>query len=186
MIQAETSYKDAIKSDENAFGLESAVTSNVRNNLAALYVTEGRFAQAEPLLQWVSSFYDRTYGLDHPESAVVLNNLGELYRSEKQYGLAEENFKRAKSIYEKYPVLAHSPFYATVLNNLALTYQDEHKLSEAETLYKESIAVMQSNNVDAMRLRNALTNYSVLLHEAKRDAEAKTLENKIHDSIALR
>ena len=47
----------------------------VLNNLAALYNSQGRFADAEPLYKRALSSYKKALGLDHPKGRKVIRPL---------------------------------------------------------------------------------------------------------------
>ena len=60
------------------------VTENL-NNLAKLYQSQGRYAEAEPLLIQALELRKRLLGENHPHVAISLNDLAELYRSQGRY-----------------------------------------------------------------------------------------------------
>jgi tetratricopeptide (TPR) repeat protein len=60
------------------------VTENL-NNLAKLYHSQGRYAEAEPLLIQALELRKRLLGENHPHVAISLNDLAELYRSQGRY-----------------------------------------------------------------------------------------------------
>ena len=49
------------------------------NNLAALYVAQGRYAEAEPLYKRSLAIQEKALGPDHPDVGTSLNNLAGLY-----------------------------------------------------------------------------------------------------------
>ena len=59
--------------------------ANLLNNLATLYVGQGRYAEAEPLYKRALAIYEKALGPDHPDVANSLNNLAELYRPQGRY-----------------------------------------------------------------------------------------------------
>ena len=77
------------------------------NNLAALYCTQGQYAQAEPLYKRALAIWEKALGPDHPDVATSLNNLAELYGTQGQYAQAEPLYKRALAIDEKASVPNH-------------------------------------------------------------------------------
>ncbi len=48
-------------------------------NLAILYQTQGRYAEAEPLHRRALAIREKALGPDHPDVAASLNNLASLY-----------------------------------------------------------------------------------------------------------
>src|SRR5262249_18473979 len=71
--EAEPLCKRALDIREKALGPEHPDTANSLNNLAALYYSQGRYAEAEPL-------YRRALGPEHPHTVKVLENYAALLR----------------------------------------------------------------------------------------------------------
>ena len=68
------------------------------NNLAALYQTQGHYAQAEPLYRRSLAILERALGPDHPDVATSLENLAALYRATQRIAEAEKLEERAARI----------------------------------------------------------------------------------------
>jgi tetratricopeptide (TPR) repeat protein len=94
------------------------------NNLAVLHVSQGRYADAEPLYKQSLAIYEKTFGPDHPNVATALNNLARLYQDQGRYTDAEPLYKRSLAIREKALGPDH-PDVAVSLNNLARLYQHQ-------------------------------------------------------------
>jgi tetratricopeptide (TPR) repeat protein len=75
--------------------------AKARNNLAELYRLQGRYVEAEPLLQESLAIRERALGPDHAAVAASLRNLAELYRSQGRFKEAEPLFKRSVTVSEK-------------------------------------------------------------------------------------
>ena len=86
------------------------------NNLADLYHTQGRYAEAEPLYQRALAIREQALGPDHPDVALSLNNLAALYRAQGRYAEAEPLYQRALAIGEKTLGRDH-PTFGTILKN---------------------------------------------------------------------
>ena len=114
------------------------------NNLSALYVQLGRYADAEPLDKRALAIREKVRGPGHPDVAASLSNLASLYDSQGRYGDAEPLLKRALAIKEKAVGPSH-PDVAISLNNLALFYQARGgRRREAST---HAIAIKRMQNV---------------------------------------
>ena len=87
------------------------------NNLAHLYKSQGRNAEAEPLYKRSLAIYEKALGSDHPGVAITLYDLALVYRTQGRYAEAEPHLKRALAIMEKALGPEH-PDFATDLNNL--------------------------------------------------------------------
>ena len=59
------------------------------NNLAVLYRSQGRYGDAEPLLQRALQLCREVLGEKHPSTLDTLSNLAALYRSQGRFGEAE-------------------------------------------------------------------------------------------------
>ena len=68
------------------------------NNLAGLYYTQGRYAEAEPLYKRALAIREKTLGPDHPDVANSLNNLAGLYQDQRRYADAESLYKRTLAV----------------------------------------------------------------------------------------
>ena len=68
------------------------------NNLASLYQTQGRYAEAEPLYKRALAIREKALGPDHPTVATSSNNLAHSYDAQGRYAEAEPLYKRALAI----------------------------------------------------------------------------------------
>ena len=59
------------------------------NNLAALYASQGRYGEAEPLYSETLQLSREVLGPRHPDTLSSMNNLALLYPSQGRYGEAE-------------------------------------------------------------------------------------------------
>lgn len=82
-------------------GLGSPGLGTSLNNLAMIYVRQGRYAEAEPLLKRALAIQEKALGPDHPDVSNSLNNLATLYAGQGRYADADPLFKRALAIHEK-------------------------------------------------------------------------------------
>ena len=71
------------------------------NNLAALYDSQGRYSEAEPLCVEALAMRKKMLGEEHPSVATSINNLAFLYSSQGRYDLAEPLYVEALAIAEK-------------------------------------------------------------------------------------
>src|SRR5712664_367812 len=96
------------------------------NNLAGLYVGQGKYSAAEPLYQHALSIRKEFSGTEDTEVASILSNLGVLYIDEGRYSEAESLYKRALEIRERVrePEDTH---WASLLSNFGTLYFVEAK-----------------------------------------------------------
>jgi tetratricopeptide (TPR) repeat protein len=112
------------------------------NQLAALYHSQGKYNEAEPLYRRSLSIVEKQLGENHPDVANSLNNLAVLYKNQGKYNEAEPLLLRSLSILEKQLGENH-PNVATSLNNLAGLYKSQGKYNEAESLYRRSLSIWE-------------------------------------------
>src|SRR5215813_7612663 len=74
-------------------GADHPDTAASLNNLALLYVLQGKYGEAEPLYKRALAIRERRLGADHPDTATSLHNLAELYRSQGKYEEAEPLYR---------------------------------------------------------------------------------------------
>jgi tetratricopeptide (TPR) repeat protein len=95
--EAEKLWKAGLEAAES-FGTQDPRYATSLNNLALLYQTQGRYADAEPFHKHALRSREKALGTDHPDVAQSLNNLAELYRAQARYGDAEPLHKRSLGI----------------------------------------------------------------------------------------
>ena len=69
---------------ERILGPEHPDTLSTINNLALLYVNQGKYEQAEPLYQRALASYELVLGTNHPTTIMVRNNYAILLEKMKQ------------------------------------------------------------------------------------------------------
>ncbi len=80
---------------EKVYGKEHPYAATFLNGLALLYVTTGRYAEAEPLYTRALAIDEKLYGKGHQDVARDLNGLALLYETTGRYAEAEPLYKRA-------------------------------------------------------------------------------------------
>ncbi len=113
------------------------------NNLAGVYQSQGKYADAEGLHKRALAIREKALGGGHPDVAATLNNLAILYGDQAKYADAEGLYKRALAIREKALGGGH-PDVAQSLNNLAVVYADQGKYADAEGLYKRALEIISA------------------------------------------
>ncbi|MEQ1742072.1 MAG: CHAT domain-containing protein, partial [Candidatus Nitrotoga sp.] len=138
-------YLRTLSISEKANGAEHPDTGVRLNNLADLYRTMARYAEAEPLYLRTLSISEKANGAEHPDTGVRLNNLADLYRTMARYAEAEPLYLRALSISEKANGTEH-PDTALSLNNLALLYRTTGRYAEAGQHLLRALQIARLNN----------------------------------------
>ena len=118
----EQPWRAALAIREATWGPLHPVTAIALNNLALNLGTQGRAAEAEPLLRRVLAIYEARIGADHPDTATSLVSLARGLAEQGRAAEAEPLFRRALAIWEA-RLGADHPDTLTALNNLGLLYQ---------------------------------------------------------------
>ena len=112
------------------------------DNLAGLYKTQERYADAEPLYKRSLAIWKKALGPNSPNVATSLNNLANLYQAQGRYADAETLYKQSLAIGEKVFAPDH-PDVARSLSNLVAVYHDQSRYADAEPLFKRSLAIRE-------------------------------------------
>ncbi|MBC7820424.1 MAG: CHAT domain-containing protein, partial [Planctomycetaceae bacterium] len=113
------------------------------NNLALLYDSLGRYAEAKPLYRQAVEIWRKTLGDQHLHYAAGLNNLAMLYDSMGRYADAEPLYQQALEIWRTTLGERH-PNYGACLNNLAELYRAVGQYELAEPLYLQEIEICRA------------------------------------------
>jgi tetratricopeptide (TPR) repeat protein len=114
------------------------------NNLAGLYESQGKWAEAEPLYDEALAICRTLFG-ERPNNdlATSLNNLAGLYRSQGKWAEAEPLYDEALAICRTLFGERPNNDLASSLNNLAGLYESQGKWAEAEPLYDQALAMLE-------------------------------------------
>jgi tetratricopeptide (TPR) repeat protein len=174
-FQAAIAHRETSQQGSEMSPSDLALLATSLNNLAGLYKSQGRYAEAEPLLERSLSIREQQLGPEHPDVATSLNNLALLYKSQGRYSEAEPLYERSLSIWEQQLGPAH-PDVATSLNNLAALYNSQGRYAEAETLYERSLSISEQQLGPVHPdVANSLNNLADLYYSQGRYAEAEPL-----------
>jgi tetratricopeptide (TPR) repeat protein len=155
--------------------LDSPDLAKSLDRLGCLYQEQGRYGEAEPLLQKALKLHRRLAGDDHPDVATSLNNLARLYKSQGRYNEAEPLYEQSLEI-RKHQLGADHPAVATSLNNLAELYNSQGRYNEAEPLYEQSLEIMERQlGADHPAIAISLNNLAGLYKSQGRYSEAESL-----------
>jgi tetratricopeptide (TPR) repeat protein len=118
------------------------------NNLAGVYWAQGRYAEAEPLLQRALAIREQALGSTHLYLAQILNNLGEVYWARGRYAEAKSLYQRAFALWEQ----AGGPNHLEAAHSLgkaASLLAQHQQLARAHDLFERArqiyLAVSQAN-----------------------------------------
>lgn len=152
-------------------------------NLGILYMTQGKYAEAEEAFDFVLANMSE----DAPTYFNVLNNQALVYQSLGQLDRSEKLFRQIREADSLYLGDTH-PDFAITLSNLGLVFSDEGKHQQAEQLLIRSLEIQKMNDeaetaIYASKLNNLAKVYriagqpqkSIPLHEQALGIFEKTL-----------
>src|SRR5262249_25672954 len=91
----------ALTITEKALGSEHPSVANTLNNLAVLYSTQGRNAEAEPLLKRSLAITEKAQGPNHPDVTQPLSNLAVIALEQRNWARAADYWRRATKVIER-------------------------------------------------------------------------------------
>ena len=77
-----TSARWSIK--ERALGADHPGVAETLGNLANVYDSQGKYADAEGLYKRALAIFEKAFGADHPDVAMALQNLAGVYENARQ------------------------------------------------------------------------------------------------------
>jgi CHAT domain-containing protein/tetratricopeptide (TPR) repeat protein len=143
-------------------------------NLAALYMAEGRFDDAEPLLRRALTVMVDALGPDHRKVATALNNLATLQLELGRYDEAERLLTRANTIAER-TANGDASDAATSLGNLAVVYEAQGRYGKAELLLQRALTLEDRAASAPSNLAHTLNNLAEHFQNGGRMVEAEEL-----------
>ena len=173
--RAEEEFRAALTVAEK-LGEQDPRLADTLNNLAGLYCDQGRYADAESLLERALAIWEGARGGDHLEVATILTNLAAVYLDQGRYGKCEAPLRRVLEI-RKGALGSEHLDVAQSLADLANLYHTQGRYAEAETRYKEALAIREKVlGRDHLCVATTLEVYAALLGRAGRDSEAAAFE----------
>jgi tetratricopeptide (TPR) repeat protein len=151
--ESESLFRNDVVAQERAGIRDASLLAADWQNLATVYLAEGRHAEAEKLYRQALRVWEQTPGAE-AAVAVVLNNFSALLRTLARYPEAEQAARRALQLQEH----LHAPDtdeMSRTLHNLCELYAAQERYDEAEASCRRAIDV-QGTISDANRSTLAL------------------------------
>lgn len=139
--RAEKYLMESLEINAAEAGENSAEYANTAINLGILYMSQGKYPEAEEIFDIALSQIDPSESAYAPllnNQALVFQSLGQLDRAENTLHL----IRQADSIAFG---PAH-PNYAITLSNLGLVYADQKKFEDAEKALRKALAIQKIND----------------------------------------
>lgn len=139
LAEAEQHFVAAVAEAE-ALGVQDPRLAGSLGGLAAVFYTQGRYAEAESLLQRALAIREKALGPKHPAIATSLNKLALVYFAQSRYAEAEPLYQRAVAIQEK-SLRPDHPDLATTLENYSAFLRKTNRWAEAEAIQARAKAI---------------------------------------------
>ena len=114
-------YLKAISIVNNFFKKENRYFAQYNIDLAAFYIKQGRFVEAETSLDTAASIFENILGIENHDMVTVYLTRAEWFYVQGQYEKAEPLYFKAIKLFEKLALTNH-PNHAVACNNLASLY----------------------------------------------------------------
>lgn len=190
--QAQDYYLQAQTLLENNLGPDHPEVATSLNDLAVIYVEQGKYKAAErPLAQVLSILEKVVKQPDDLYLAIPIRHLATCYNAQGKYDEAEGLYNRALEI-RRNKLPADSPDLAQSLNDLAWLYYERGNYAQAEPLFNESLAIWQINQDEDSKSDSALSRNglgTIYLKRGKYDEanhhflQAAELHEKFKDNL---
>jgi len=129
-----------------------------------LHRDQGRWAEAEALLQRALEIEEAVFGLDHPGLAISLTTFGSLCRDLGRHAEAESHLRRALALEER-ALGPDDPRLAWSLEALGRVCQQQQRYAQAEALY---VRALELRSARLLRLPAARNGGELAVHLMRR------------------
>lgn len=139
LSKAEETFKKVIDLQSSILKLGKKSEDNLAHtkaNLAALYMKQEKYSEAEKLLQEALSIYKKNKGVDDLQTASVQSDLGNLYLYRESFQKADELLQEALYTHERKLSDAH-PKVIQSKEDLAIYYWKTKQLDPAISYYQQ-------------------------------------------------
>jgi CHAT domain-containing protein len=137
---------------EKALGRDHPHVAGSLNNLAELYESQGRYADAEPLFQRSLAISEKALGRDHPDVATSLDNLAYLFKEQARYADALPIITRTLSQGTANKTVAFPVLFASQAQNLVSAAQ---ALADSYEIVQRASSTAAANAVSKLAARFA-------------------------------
>lgn len=172
-------YERMISTDILSLGPEHPSVARDLSGLAALYLSQKKFAEAKPLLLKALSIYEKTYS---PESSMIKRTkaLLQLVEDEQnpQPGGSSIAIADYVSSLPPVPLAAQKMEVALRLNYLAFLLYCQGKMQNAEKIYSWAVAsTAKAAGEQSLLAASSLIDFSRVLRSTGKQSDAETMDN---------
>jgi serine/threonine-protein kinase len=193
---AEPILQEALNLALQTFGEDRLEVAQSQDNLADLYLEQGRFDEAESLFRKALKTKQNLPEFSGAEISHTLNKLGTTLRSKGEYVIADSLYREALSMRRSHFGDNH-PLVAESLSDLASNSQFLGDYASSELFFTEALQIQQNSlPANHWRIAATLNNFGALLYEKGDNTRADSIYTKaleirkdlygdMHPSVAL-
>lgn len=176
--QAESTYERAIVIGRREGRLSPATLSSM-SSLGVIYVRQGRYVDAERLLQETIDAQRRELGPNSESTLISTRYLAFDLEGQGKYKEAEQLQRQGLDL-DRSHLGAENPETLLAMNNLANILDDERRLPEAEKLYRQTLEIQQRTlGPDYFATLTTASNLAAVLEEQYRLPDAEKLQRDV-------
>ncbi len=144
---------------KNFGGADFPITAERLDDLASLYMIQGKHSAAEPLFKRSMKIVEGSFNGNHKQIITALTGLGAVYVQKKMYAEAEKYLTRALKIVDANNQYEHK-HYADIVIILSSIYIFQNKMHEAEKMFNRWFAILekQGGHADSEIVGHVLRN----------------------------
>jgi tetratricopeptide (TPR) repeat protein len=174
--KAVTFFNQALQA-ASAAGVQFDV-AGILSNLAAVYIAQHKYRQAEEILQQALAMKETEIGLFHPSLTATLNQLAVVYTETRRLAEAEVQYRRSLKILEPQSS-SFAPAIAQTLHGLSTTYLRAGKTAESNAALEEAARIAQHNLGKEPEMATIVEEYSKMLKAQGNLKEAEELHGQV-------
>jgi eukaryotic-like serine/threonine-protein kinase len=144
------------------------------SNLANVYRSQGKYAQAEALSRQALEIQRRVVGPDHPDTLYSMNNLADVYYQQSKSSQAEALYGQILAE-RRHALGSEHPDTMASASDLALAYRSQGKFVQSEPLAREAWEFFKKKQPDDWQRFRAESLLGASLAGQKKYAEAELL-----------
>jgi serine/threonine protein kinase/class 3 adenylate cyclase/Tfp pilus assembly protein PilF len=172
-------YRKALAIQEKALGPDHPDLGSMYNNIATALQDKGELAEAERLFRRALEVREKGLGESNSLTGRSLNNLASCLWIEGKVDEAATLWERSLEVREE-ALGKDNPEVAVSLTNLGLLALMRGDLAESDRIFRRALAITQKAfGGDQPTMLATLEGYEALLTYMHRDAEAKSISDRI-------
>jgi len=172
---SQRSWLRCLSIQEKVWGTSHPQVAITLNNLAALYIAQYRYGEAEPLLNRSLQITAETVGRSSPAYAYVLGNLALVAQKRQRFEDAGRQFEQALAILDR-TLGPDDRRVGGLLNNLGELYLETKRYRDAKALLERAVLIYErSGAVGTPDFSGVLQNLALVRQAGHRYSEAAQL-----------